>query len=332
MYKPKHKTLTDAIVKLKNVKRSSARVYSSNLARIHREFLPKTTYHQDMKWMAKNSDQLLTKLKALKNPNVQRNMLAASLIGLDIAAVSPEKRHKFIDQIKVLNNKQRELSVSGEMSEKAMKKFVSWKKILSLRALLARTVRLGKFYSRSKLVRGEFSSISHNLILQLYTQVPPLRNTWASVIFKTQTEFDDMSKAEKTHKNILVMSKARYRVYWGDYKTIKKHGVKMQLMPKKLQTVLKKHIKFLKRFFPQNDRLIVNQQGRPLSSNALTQLMQRMFYKHFRKKIGTSTLRSIFLTHTFDKSALEKQRQIASDMHHTPAVARDFYVKTKPDE
>ena len=63
MYAPKHKTLTDAIVKLKGVKRSSARVYSSNLARIHREFLPKTTYHQDMKWLAKNDADLLKQIK-----------------------------------------------------------------------------------------------------------------------------------------------------------------------------------------------------------------------------------------------------------------------------
>jgi hypothetical protein len=66
-----------------------------------------------------------------------------------------------------------------------------------------------------------------------------------------------------------------------------------------------------------------------MSRNGLTKFMQRMFYKHFRKNISTSALRSIFLTHKFDKKALEEQKDIAKAMHHTPAVARDFYVKNK---
>ena len=62
MFKAKHKTLTDNIQKMKDVKRSSARVYASNISRIHREYLSKTEYNVDMKWLAKNSDKLLKKL------------------------------------------------------------------------------------------------------------------------------------------------------------------------------------------------------------------------------------------------------------------------------
>ena len=103
----------------------------------------------------------------------------------------------------------------------------------------------------------------------------------------------------------------------------------MQVIPKKLQTLLKKHIKFLKKHFPDNDHLLLTQTGTPLSRNGLTKFLQRLFYKHFRKKISTSALRSIFLTHRFDKKQLEEQREVAVAMHHTPDVARDFYVKNK---
>ena len=331
MFKQKHKAVTDKIQKMKEVKRSSARVYASNISRIHREFLSKTDFKDDMKWLVTNSDKLIKKLKDITNLNTQRNLLAASLIALQLGHSEKKKRDPFVAQIAVLNRKQSEVARSGELSEKAQKKFLSWKKILQLRALLSRTVRLGRFMTRQKISKSEFAAVQQNLILHLYTELPPVRNTWSSVIFKSEAEFADMPKAEQTSKNILVMNRGRFRVYWADYKTVKHHGIIQQIIPKKLQTLLKKHIKFLKRIYPENANLLLTQNGKPLSSNALTHILQRLFYKHFRRKIGTSALRSIFLSHTFDKKQLEKQREIAHAMHHTVAVQRDFYVKEKPN-
>lgn len=331
MFKQKHKFVTDSIQKMKDVKRSSARVYASNISRIHREYLSKTEYKTDMKWLVKNSEKLVKKLKDIKNLNTQRNLLAASLVALQLGHGEAKKREAFVAQIAVLNQKQHEQARTGVMSEKAQQKFLSWKKIIQLRALLARTVRLGKFYSREKVTKSEFAALQQNLILHLYTELPPVRNTWSSVLFKTEGAFQDMPTAEQTSKNILVLKRGRFRVFWADYKTVKRHGIIQQIIPKKLQTLLKKHVKFLRRIYPENENLLLTQTGKPLSSNALTHIMQRLFYKHFRRKIGTSALRSIFLTHTFDKRELEKQREIAQAMHHTTSVQRDFYVKEKPN-
>lgn len=331
MFKQKHKAVTDKIQKMKEVKRSSARVYASNISRIHREFLSKTEYNIDMKWLVKNSEKLVKKIKDVTNLNTQRNLLAASLVALQLGHSEQKKRAPFIAQIAVLNKKQNEQARTGTISESAQKKFMSWKKIVQLRALLARTVRLGKFYTREKVTKAEFAALQQNLILHLYTELPPVRNTWSSVIFKSEAQFADMPKAEQTTKNILVMKRGRFRVYWADYKTVKRHGIIQQVIPKRLQTLLKKHVKFLKRIYPENENLLLTQTGKPLSSNALTHILQRLFYKHFRRKIGTSALRSIFLTHTFDKKELEKQREIAHAMHHTTNVQRDFYVKEKPN-
>ena len=320
MFKQKHKAVTDKIQKMKDVKRSSARVYASNISRIHREYLSKTEFNNDMKWLVKNSDKLVKKLKDIKNLNTQRNLLAASLVALQLGHSDNKKREPFIAQIAVLNQKQSQQARSGTLSESAQKKFLSWKKIIQLRALLSRTVRLGKFYTREKISKSEFAAVQQNLIIHLYTELPPVRNTWSSVIFKSEADFSDMPKPEQTSKNILVMKRGRFRVYWADFKTVKRHGIIQQVIPKKLQTLLKKHIKFLKRLYPENENLLLTQTGKPLSSNALTHIMQRLFYKHFRRKIGTSALRSIFLMHTFDKKELEKQREIATAMHHTTDV------------
>ena len=260
--------------------------------------------------------------------NTQRNMLAAALVGFDLIDAK-KKRVPYVKAIGELNARHQQAQKRGDRTEKQDSKFVAWKEILKLRRLLTRTVRLGRYYSRKKLGKTEFQILQQNLVLHLYTLLPPVRNDWSAVRFLTEKEWESLGESDKKGSNNLVMARGGYRVYWADYKTVKKHGVIMQVIPKQLQTLLKKHIKFIKLHFPDNEYLLLTQSGTPLSRNGLTKFMQRMFYKHFRKKISTSALRSIFLTHKFDKKQLEEQREVAKAMHHTPDVARDFYVKNK---
>ncbi len=303
-------------------------MYASNISRLQRDFLPKIKYNDNLKWLSDNSAELLVKLKRIENLNTQRNMLAASLIGLDLVGAD-KKKAPYIKQLTVLNEKQKKIAVSGELNEKQAAKFTDWGSILKLRRLLARTVRLGKYYTRKTFSRGEFQSIQQNLVLHLYTVLPPVRNDWSAVTFVSEKQWEDMSPDRKSSTNNLVLARGGYRIYWADYKTKKKHGVIMQIIPKPLQTLLKKHIKFLKEHFPGNKSLLLTQTGTPMSRNLLTKFLQRLFYKHFRKKISTSALRSIFLSHKFNKKDLEEQRTVAKAMMHSTDTQRDFYVKNK---
>ena len=142
MISAKHQKLSDRIQKVRGCRRSSARVYSSNLARIHREFLGHTTYSQDLKWLYNNSDKLLKKLKGIDSLNVQRNLLAASVVGLDLLNAD-KKRKPFVEQIGVLNKRKEKQATTGELTPQQAEKFIEWKSILKLRRLLTRTVRLG---------------------------------------------------------------------------------------------------------------------------------------------------------------------------------------------
>ena len=326
MISAKHQKLSDRIQKERGCKRSSARVYSSNLSRIHREFLSDTKYSQDLKWLKSNDRKLLTKLKKIDNLNTQRNLLAAALVGFDLLKAT-SAREPYVEQIAVLNEKQK--NTPADRTPKQQAKYVDWNKIIKLRRLLTRTVRLGKYYSRKKLLRREFQALQQNLVLHLYTEIPPVRNDWSTVRFMTSSQWDDLTEDEKKSSNILVLGRGAYHVYWADYKTVKKHGVIQQVIPKQLQSLLKKHIKFLKLHFPDNDHLLLGSTGTPMTRNGLTKFLQRLFYTHFRTKTSTSALRSIFLTHKFDKKQLDEQATVAKAMHHTTDVARQFYVKNK---
>jgi hypothetical protein len=256
-------------------------------------------------------------------------MLSASLVGLDLVGATKLKA-PFVKQVGVLNKKKEEIAKSGELTPKQQEKFVEWKSIMKLRRLLARTVNLGQYYKRRKVGRNEFQAIQENLVLHLYTEIPPVRNDWSAVRYLTEKEWDDLPESEKKSTNNLVLGRGGYRVYWADYKTVKKHGVIQQIIPKPLQRLLKKHIKFLRVHYPDNRHLLLTTIGTPMTRNGLTKFLQRLFYKHFNKKVSTSALRSIFLSHKFNKQQLEEQRDIARAMHHSTDVARDFYVKNVP--
>ena len=313
MISAKHQKLSDRIQKERGCKRSSARVYSSNLSRIHREFLSDTKYTQDLKWLRDNHARLLKKLKKVDNLNTQRNLLAAALVGFDLLKET-KARVPFVEQIAVLNERQKNMDTS-ERTEKQQAKYVDWNKIIKLRRLLTRTVRLGKYYTRKRLSKNEFQTLQQNLVLHLYTQLPPVRNDWSTVQFMTTTEWDDLTPDEQKSDNVLVMGRGAYHVYWADYKTVKKHGVIQQVIPKPLQAILKKHIRFLKVHFPDNQHLLLGATGAPMSRNGLTKFLQRLFFRHFRTNTSTSALRSIFLTHKFDKKLIDEQHEIAKAMH-----------------
>ena len=113
----------------------------------------------------------------------------------------------------------------------------------------------------------------------------------------------------KNDKNILVTAKGGYKIYWRNYKTRKAYGEIVIFIPKyskSLQRLLVKHVKYLRKHFPDNTALLLNQNFGPLSRNALTKYLQRMFKTYFKKNVSTTAIRQSFLTNRYDKKALEE--------------------------
>ena len=193
MLKAKNTALVDKIQKERGCARSSARVYASNINRIHRDFLGSVKRSANLKWLYENADKLLPRLKKIENINTQRNLLAAALVGLDMQNAT-KKKVPYVKQIAVLNQKKEEIARSGDLSEKQAAKFIQWKEIVKLRKLLSRQVRLGNFYRR-KVGKREFTTMQQMIVLYLYTEMPPVRNDWSTVRYLTEAEFEAEPKA-----------------------------------------------------------------------------------------------------------------------------------------
>jgi len=266
-------------------------------------------------------------IRTLKNINTRRNLLSACLVGFSIT--NDDKNQKvFNTELKKLNELKNKQLQSGEMTSREKDKYVPWKDFLKLRRVLAREVNFSRLYDRQKLNKTDFIKLQRYLLVQLFTNLPPQRNDYSDVQVMTEKKYQETKN--KNSLNVLVTARGGYKFYFGDYKTRKTYGIRalsVKEHSKALQRILKKHITYMKRFFPDNHWLLLNNKYQKLTRNALTKMLQRLFKQYFHKNVSSTAIRSSFLTHRYNKAELEKNQQLATDMGHSFDVARKFYVK-----
>ncbi len=326
MFNVKNVGLTDKIMNKRKCKRSSCRVYSSNLRRMNKEF-SKKPFTITLEWLKKDAKTILEKIKRLGNINQQRNFMSAGLIGFDVLN-DTENRAIWNEYLKKLNKKKAEMQRSGDMTSKQKAKYIDWKEILKLKRLLGREVNLARLYTRQNVSKKDFNKVQRYLLLMLLTELPPNRNDYADVTIISEKKFDKLDN--KTSENYLVTARGGYKILWNRYKTASTYGKILVFVPKyskTLQRLLVKHVKYLRKHFPENDALLLNQNFGRLSRNALTKYLQRMFKQYFKKNISTTALRQIFLTSKYNKKALEEQQETSRLMGHSMKTQIADYVK-----
>jgi hypothetical protein len=319
---PRNKELTDRIEKVQKCRRSSARTYASTIRRLGDKFRGAGKgYTKDLSWV--HNKEIIERIKKFEGTlNVKRNLVNGMIIALKLR---PNKLllDQYTDYLQKLNTEVDTRAKSGVISEKMQKRWLSQKKVMGLWRLLARKVRLSQAYKRPKLVARDFKLISQYFILSLYVLTSPVRNTWASVTFHNQKGFENVGTRDA---NYLVIRRSGIQVYWNAFKTSGKMKEVVLNVPKKLEKVIRKHVKYLKKWFPENNRLLLNSRYEPMSSVSLTKFLQSLFFSYFRKRIGSSQLRSMFLSHKYSHEADEERKKIAREMLHSVDTQK-FYIK-----
>lgn len=324
MLAAKNKTLVDRLQKSRNIQRQTARVYASNLRRVNRE-LSDRDFNFDLKWL--KDTKILDKLKQLKSINVKRNLTSSIIVGLAVLPESETVKKSYSDYLHVLNKENEEMLRKGKFTKKQEQKHVPWKQIKKLTKQLNSETRLSQLYKRDKFVKKDFVKLQQALILRLYTgPLPPVRSDWADIRFYTEKEYNKLPKSAKTG-NVLISKRGSLEVHWKEYKTKRVYGDQVNKVPKGvLYKQLMKHMKYMRRHFPENRNLLLNHRLEPMSRNSLSKFLGRLFTERFGKKVGSSAIRTSFLTHRYDHKTMLKEADLAKKMHHSQA-ARKYYVK-----
>jgi hypothetical protein len=205
---------------------------------------------------------------------------------------------------------------SGEKTEKQKDAWVGWDEVEKKKAEMGEEV--AKFCNAKNITSDQFSVLLHHLILSLYTDIAPRRNQdyLDMLVVKKHTD------AMPVDHNYLDLSTKQF--VFNKFKTSKTYGQQKVEIPESLMGTLACYLKqhpVGKSKKATEYRFLVYSDGSPLTAvNAITRILN----KCFGKKIGSSMLRHIYITHKYGdvKGEMEKD---AEEMGHSVQEQQSTY-------
>lgn len=281
---------------------STAKLYVRNLKTLNGGSFKNITFLKDV-------EAVEEKLKDYKD-NTKKTYYASMCSVLKGKKPYTKAYKHYYDKMMELSKDVKEREESNEKSETQKENWISWEDVEKIKNELKSKV---DFKSR-KLTKSQYDSLLSYLVLSLYTDIAPRRNMDYLLMEVSKSKSVDESKNWYIPKE---------RVFiFNKYKTAKKYG-KQTLDTTPIEDVLKMYVKY----HPLNKTtafpLLVDFEGKPLKSvNAITRILNRIF----KKKVGSSLLRHIYLSSKYGNE-LEEMKKDSEAMGHSLAEQRDYIKK-----
>lgn len=200
-------------------------------------------------------------------------------------------------------------------SETQKKNWMDWEDVLAIKNELKGKVN--EFSKKRSISTSQFNILLRYFVLSLYTDIPPRRNQdyqYCYVIKSGKLPEEKLNYVDVKGKKII----------FRKYKTAKKYNEQSidyadnEEFNQALTLYLKYHP--LNKGRVKQFALLVNADGTPLSSvNAITRLLNKVF----KKKVGSSMLRHIYLSNKYGEDLKEKQED-AEAMGHSISQQKDY--------
>jgi hypothetical protein len=307
--------------KLKNgktIKDSSILDYLRNIKKISKELFdvdkPAVNYFADYDSVAEYMD-------GITNP-FSRKMMCTSIIVLiessKIKKVIKDKYREYQKKLAVFND-----GVYRE-NEKSSKEEINWitreeiQEVIDTTLLRARDPKQGSN-------RQQVDYFQQYLVLNLYFQLPPIRNDYANVkiidrevkdtpLCGIDTEFNYVNFFDNT-------------LYLCVYKTAKFYGTQKIPIPDSLMSIIKEYqsLKKEKLNYTGPFMLINTTNLTKMNGNTLTKYLNKIFKP---KKVSTTILRKVYLSEKYPIShSIREMEMDAKCMGHDILTARKIYTK-----
>ena len=177
------------------------------------------------------------------------------------------------------------------------------------------------------LTRKEYDDLQKYIIFRTYLKFP-VRNDFAHCIVIKQKAYDKLSEEEKKADNFLVTyNRGRRKFHINSFKNSRRVGSKVFEIPLDLNKEITHFLKFNKSgyFVTLSDRTT------PISPNSLGALLIRISREYLGKRISSSMLRHIIISHAnkgkptiLQKEADEKKIE---DTYLHSGMMNDLYTK-----
>jgi hypothetical protein len=292
---------------IREITQTSKDIYSKNLIRLN-DGEPIKNYN-----FLKKTDSIMSKIEHLK-PNSRRTYLISIVSTLKKI---PEllKIYKFYyDKMMELN---KDLKVNNTKSESQKENWISQDEVLQIYNEYEE--KYEPLLKLKKVNAKQWDDILDFIILSLYVLNQPRRNKDYQLMKVVKSNKD----LDEDYKNFNYYLPPDEKFCFFNYKT--GHTYHLQEIPValKLQKILLQYLKLHPHKKQKNYFLLVNYEGQQLDQvNDITRILNHIF----KRKIGVSMLRNIYLTDKFQKP-LEILNDTAHNMGTSSSTISNNYVK-----
>jgi len=304
-----------------DAKESTIYMYSSNLEKLKRMF---ETDNYDF---LDNINDVTEKLKHLHFTTI-RNYLNAVIILLLALDKDKELIEEYIELRDAYNKQYEDLNATGKVSEKQKENFVELSEINKMIESMEKEINDKKLKKAESLKPKDFVLIQTYILFNIYTRLP-MRNDVCHLQLESKRNYNKITEDEKKDHNYLIVEKSKMFFVLNQFKTNAKYKQLNINIPKDLEKLLKFYIKINK--IQYGDVLFKSTTGKPITRNALSQLLSKTSKKYMNgKSISTTMLRKIVLSSKFSDAKKERQDMSKITGHSTETMQK-IYIKDTDD-
>jgi hypothetical protein len=297
-------------LKNKNISPSSLKLYINNLKRLND--------NQDIKNFnfLKNIETIQEKINKYK-PNTRRSYIISIVSALK---QEPKLKKVYEQYYKILMDYNNDLKINNSKSETQKENWIEQSEVEEIYKKIKEdiTPKLDK----KKLSNQEYDELQKYLVLSLYTLIPPRRNLDYQYMVVVGKYTDDLDNKF----NYLDLDKKEF--HFNNYKTKGTYQRQTTEITDELYNVIEQYLKYhpLKNVLKKKTGVIpfiVDFEGNPYESN---NTITRILNKIFKKRIGSSMLRNIYLTNKFGNKVKELT-DTAEKMGTSSNTIQNNYIK-----
>jgi hypothetical protein len=326
--------IEDNIKKARDIKQSSLNTYLSALKTLKKKIEPdKPVSLKDTKFLH-NYDKVMAVINKEEKITSKKNKLTAVLVAL--TSDKPPNQpliDKYGKELKELGEKYLTFLKQQTKTETQKKNWLDYNELLKVvNKIMAEVKFRGINGTKKELSNKEFDLLQQLLILRTYIAFP-LRNDFADMKILTDKEFKALDKKKQDEHNFLITkpnNKKQFRI--NQFKNKKFIGSKVLDVPPKLNRVINLWLKHNKSGW----YLVKCDKETPMNPNGITKYLNKIFLKHTGKKISTSMIRHIVISHILkDKPTIadkeEDKKKIEDTFLHSKEL-NDLYRKIDKED
>jgi hypothetical protein len=311
--------IEENIKKTRDIKASSLKTYISALKTLKKKLSDDDdTSLTDTKFLH-DFDDVMKVINAEKKITSRKNKLTAIIVALNSDKKKNKKLlDKFGTELKKLSEKYMEILKLQKKTDTQKKNWIEYKDLIIIINKLMAKIKVKDINTKKEISNKDFDLLQQLVILRRYLTFP-LRNDFADMPVVTEEELSELTKEQQTSQNFLVItSKSKKQFHINQFKNKKFMGSKILDIPKELNSIINLWLKHNKSGF----YLVKCDKESPMNPNGITKFLNKIFKRFVNKKISTSMIRHIVISHDLKnqptlKEKEKKENEIENKFLHT---------------